>query len=306
MGSSEDDFIPVESPSSSKSKPAAKVAVQRTGSQIVSKRKRESDDEDEFYCCNSSDSEVERGGGEKKRVKKKRVIVSQVARRSERIKTVSAPAGRFNKGRRLLKPGHQKNLLEREVNRFLKLERVGTIDLSIRQYYAMRVLKKEKKGVVLPSRSSFFSALKKKREGGKILQRGRPSALSAVEKKQLVLRLADFESKFSNSLTNEVVKQEAGHIVLARLRKEKEAVREEKWKKNKQNLDTVFRPSFVYPFRKMYMSLNKSSRGMEVARARKLQPEICLQWFRLYLHGCALRQLQVWHEVSEDMSELYL
>ena len=202
----------------------------------------------------------------------------------------------------------QKSLLEREVKRYLQLERSGDIGgKSVRKYYAERVLDETKQGVQLPSRSSFFVALKKKREGLRLVQRGKPSALTSKEKKLLVDRLADFESRFNNCLTNEVIKQEAGYIVLSRLRKvtDKDERSEVYQRTVKSNLATVFRSSFVYPFRKLYASQVKTSRGMEVARARKLQPEICLQWFRLYLHGCALRQLQVMSETSDKLYELY-
>ena len=85
MGSSEDDFIPVDRPGSS------------GNCQVVTKRKR-TNFENEYSSC----SDVEVGERVKKRAKKKKVSVSQIARRSERVH--STTSSKHNKGRKLLKP----------------------------------------------------------------------------------------------------------------------------------------------------------------------------------------------------------
>ena len=110
-------------------------------------------------------------------------------------------------------------------------------------------------------------------------------------------RCEKFEEKYS-FLTNEIIRQEAADIVLSSLREKGKSTidgeeLEKKWPVVKKRLGIVFKKGFLYNFRKNNLKLTKSGRGMEISRSRKLQPEIVLDWFRLYLHACALRQIQV-------------
>ena len=186
---------------------------------------------------------------------------------------------RYNRGEKLMDPEQAKILLDGEVRAFLIYKaQCGGKNVSISKYYQERIAN-AKKG---PCRTSFFDALKIVREGSTIQKRGKPYLLTDEEKTTLVTRLQDFERKFPECLTNEVIKQEAGEIVLSRLRNTKEEEREEQWRKKvKPALQSVFKRNFVYSFRKEYLQ------EIEFSRKRN-QP-----WFRLHLNGGALRQLHV-------------
>ena len=221
-------------------------------------------------------------------------------RRSASNAQISAVARRprNNKGRKLRKPEEERDILKGEVLKYLKEEREADNRITVSEYYKRRSLEESSKdNPKLPSRSCFFEGVKKTRAGEELRKRGRRGALTEKEEDRLEENVKKFESEY-RTLTNNVIKQEAGSIVAKRLgsvdigKMDDSQVRDA-FQEIGPDIKSVFGRRFVYRMRKKRFSLTKTNRGMEIARARKYQPEICLDWFRLYLHTCALRQIQV-------------
>ncbi len=206
-----------------------------------------------------------------------------------------------NKGRKLRKPENERDILNREVSQFLEEEKkmkAAGKNFSGNQYYKRRrTEEKSKENPELPSRSCFFEGVKKRRAGEELCKRGGIGALTEKEEGLLEENVVKFESEY-HTLTNEIIKREAAAIIVANRLGNAEVKGDDSamniaFHKELPDIQAVLGKNFLYRVRKKRFSLTKTSRGMEITRARKYQPEICLDWFRLYLHTCALRQIQV-------------
>lgn len=175
-------------------------------------------------------------------------------------------------------------------------EKEKNTKLSIRRFHEGQRIKAMVDGTTasLPCRASLYNAYKMHRDGLPLRPRGKAGLLTDPETTELLKRLRDFEIKYC-VMTNSVICLEAVDIYLRRFGDlTKVTDSSEVWWEIKAGLKTIFDyNNFVYNLRKKYVKSTKTSRGMEYFRARKYQPEIIVNWFRLVLHAYSLRIIQI-------------
>jgi hypothetical protein len=168
--------------------------------------------------------------------------------------------------------------------------------LSVSAFHETQRLKAEIAGTAdaLPGRTSLYRALEKVERGEDLQPRGRSGLLTDAEMSELLKRLEEFEVKYC-VMTNSVICQEAADIFLRRYGDLADVGDASPvWTEIQKGLRTIFEHNnFVYRTREKHLTIQKSSRGMEFFRARKYQPELVVDWFRLVLHSFALRMIQV-------------